>query len=788
MPEARRSREAAGWLALVGLLVLPALIWPQGAVLAWLAQTAALVVLALSYNLLLGSTGLLSFCHAAFAGLGAFVAAHAFNRFGFALPWLPLAGGLGGAGFGLLFGAIATRRAGTAFAMITLGLGELIAAAAWSVPDWFGGAGGLAIDRTAGAPLGAWRFGADREAYALIAAWCLLSALAMRVVLATPFARLARAVRDKPRRVAALGTDPRRVRLLMMVIAAFFAGVAGTLTLIDVELASSDSVSMLRSATVLFATVIGGSAGFFGPVLGAAVMAAFGSFVAGLSRAWLFYLGLLFVAVVVAAPGGLLGALAAQAAAWRGAGREARLRQLSRLAAWLVAVLAIVFGVELGYALQLGDGEGGQRLASIGVWQFDAGSAPGWVIAIALALAATALGRLGRRRPVGGAAAAPKQGMRAAATNDRAMRHPAVSSLAASHPAVSSLTMSGFAVNDPAASKSTEDNPVVGKPAAIDPAASKSTEDNPVVSKPAAIDPAAIDSIASDPTESDPASRSSPATGKPAAITFTTPPAALELRGIAKRFGATRVLHGVDLRVEPGERHALIGPNGAGKSTLFELIAGGSRPTRGSIRLHGREIAGRAPYAIARRGLARGFQQTSVFERLSVLDNLRCAAMHAPAQGREPLRWCRDPAALDGAARRTLEAIGLGTRGEVPAGELDYAEQRALDLGIALAGGASVFLFDEPTAGMNREQARGTLALIRAATAGCTVLMIEHDIDAVFDFADRISVLVRGERIATGTPAEIRANAAVRAAYLGTDEGMDDLDNRGDRVGAGDRP
>ncbi|MDA0571802.1 branched-chain amino acid ABC transporter ATP-binding protein/permease [Burkholderia gladioli] len=769
MPEACRSREAAGWLALVGLLVLPALIWPQGAVLAWLAQTAALVVLALSYNLLLGSTGLLSFCHAAFAGLGAFVAAHAFNRFGFALPWLPLAGGLGGAGFGLLFGAIATRRAGTAFAMITLGLGELIAAAAWSVPDWFGGAGGLAIDRTAGAPLGAWRFGADREAYALIAAWCLLSALAMRVVLATPFARLARAVRDKPRRVAALGTDPRRVRLLMMVIAAFFAGVAGTLTLIDVELASSDSVSMLRSATVLFATVIGGSAGFFGPVLGAAVMAAFGSFVAGLSRAWLFYLGLLFVAVVVAAPGGLLGALAAQAAAWRGAGREARLRQLSRLAAWLVAVLAIVFGVELGYALQLGDGEGGQRLAGIGVWQFDAGSAPGWVIAIALALAATALGRLGRGRQVGGVAAAPKQGMRAAAMNDRAMRHPAMSSLAASHPAVSSLTTSGFAVNDPAASRSTENNTVVSKPAAIDPAA---------------IDSIASDPTAGDPTESDPASRSSPATGKPAAITFTTPPAALELRGIAKRFGATRVLHGVDLRVEPGERHALIGPNGAGKSTLFELIAGGSRPTRGSIRLHGREIAGRAPYAIARRGLARGFQQTSVFERLSVLDNLRCAAMHAPAQGRGPLRWCRDPAALDGAARRTLEAIGLGTRGEVPAGELDYAEQRALDLGIALAGGASVFLFDEPTAGMNREQARATLALIRAATAGCTVLMIEHDIDAVFGFADRISVLVRGERIATGTPAEIRANAAVRAAYLGTD----DLDNRSDRVGAGARP
>nr|WP_240156520.1 ABC transporter ATP-binding protein [Burkholderia sp. Ax-1720] len=450
--------------------------------------------------------------------------------------------------------------------------------------------------------------------------------------------------------------------------------------------------------------------------------------------------------------------------------------------------MAIVFGVELGYALQLGDGEGGQRLVSIGVWQFDAGSAPGWVIAIALALAATALGRLGRRRLVGGVAAAAKQGTRAAAMNDRAMRHPAMSSLAASHPVVSSLTTSGFAVNDPAASRSTEDKLVVSKPAAIDPSAIDPTAIDSTAIDSTAIDSTAIDSTAIDPTESNPASRSSPATGKPVASIPPKPPAALELRGIAKRFGATRVLHDVDLRIEAGERHALIGPNGAGKSTLFELIAGGSRPTRGSIRLHGREIAGRAPYAIARRGLARGFQQTSVFERLSVLDNLRCAAMHAPAQGREPLRWCRDPAALDGAARRTLEAIGLGTRGELPAGELDYAEQRALDLGIALAGGASVFLFDEPTAGMSREQARATLALIRAATAGCTVLMIEHDIDAVFGFADRISVLVRGERIATGTPAEIRANAAVRAAYLGTDESMDDLDNRGDRVGAGDRP
>jgi ABC-type branched-subunit amino acid transport system ATPase component len=242
---------------------------------------------------------------------------------------------------------------------------------------------------------------------------------------------------------------------------------------------------------------------------------------------------------------------------------------------------------------------------------------------------------------------------------------------------------------------------------------------------------------------------------------------ALVLSGIEKRFGATTVLAGVDLRIEAGERHALIGPNGAGKSTLFDVIAGATPPSRGRIALHGAALHARTPHAVARRGIARSFQQTALFERLSVFDNLRCAAEHARAHRRGWWARLRESGAVDRAAREVLDAIGLAARRDLPAGALSYAEQRALDVGVALASGASLFLFDEPTAGMSREQAARIIELIRTTTEGRTLLMIEHDMDAVFGLADRISVLVRGALIATGTPAEIRANAAVRAAYLG---------------------
>ncbi|MBR7894373.1 ABC transporter ATP-binding protein [Burkholderia multivorans] len=242
---------------------------------------------------------------------------------------------------------------------------------------------------------------------------------------------------------------------------------------------------------------------------------------------------------------------------------------------------------------------------------------------------------------------------------------------------------------------------------------------------------------------------------------------AVALRAIVLRFGARTVLDGIDLDVAAGERHALIGPNGAGKSTLFNVIGGALRPTRGRVMLHGVELRGRGPVIASRLGVGRSFQQTSAFARLSVFDNLRCAALHAPAERRRWWNRLRESASVDRAAARVMEDVGLDARRDTPAADLAYAEQRALDLGIALASGARTLLLDEPTAGMNRDQAARMIALIRATTQGRTVLMIEHDMDAVFGFAERITVLVRGAIVATGAPDAIRADPTVRAAYLG---------------------
>ncbi|KGS74284.1 branched-chain amino acid transport system / permease component family protein [Burkholderia pseudomallei MSHR7334] len=730
--------EALAWLAFVALLVVPALAWPRGWMLGYLAQTAAMIVLALSYNLLLGTTGLLSFGHAAFAGLGAFVAAHGFNRYGLPLPLVPLAGGAAGAAFGALFGFVATRRAGTAFAMITLGIGELVAAAAWSVPEWFGGAGGVSIDRAAGPALAGWEFGKPMHAYALIAAWCVVAAVAMRVLVRTRLARLANAVRDNPARVAALGTDPCRVRFTMAIAAAFFAGVAGALTLIDVEVATAESVGMLRSGAVLFATVIGGTTAFFGPVVGAVLLTFFSVFVASVSRAWLLYLGLLFVAVVLAAPGGASG----RWRAWRDARRHGGARFDARRAlpgagAALAGGVAIVFAAELAYALQFAQDDA--RRAVIGPWRFDAGAPLGWGIA---ALAA-ALG-------VGLAHAARRWGRGAPRTNGPAFADAIDTCGAACGSAELKARDAGDVDGSTnAASAANETN-------AVSIASTTSTTSTTSARRAARVSdnaPSPLFEVAAEPVGG--------------GVHAASAPPALRMADVSKSFGATPVLVGIDLTIRPGERHALIGPNGAGKSTLFNLIAGALAPTRGRIALNGIELGRRRPHAVARLGLARSFQQTSVFARMSVYDNLRCAALHAPRARR---RWRRGPAAaaaIDRAADAALASIGLAAHRDALAGSLSYAQQRALDVGLALASGASVFLFDEPTAGMSREQARRTIKLIRRATAGKTVLMIEHDMDAVFGFADRVSVLVRGELVATGSPAAIRTNAAVRAAYLG---------------------
>ena len=242
---------------------------------------------------------------------------------------------------------------------------------------------------------------------------------------------------------------------------------------------------------------------------------------------------------------------------------------------------------------------------------------------------------------------------------------------------------------------------------------------------------------------------------------------AVELRGVQKSFGNTSVIRDVNLTVVKGERHALIGPNGAGKSTLFNLISGYIIPTVGSILLKDEIVSGQPPYQINRRGLSRSFQVSNVFANMSVWENIRCALLWAT--GHRYAFW-KNIDNLPEVRERTsqiLQDINLISRHDVPAGLLAYAEQRTLEIGITIAGGADVILLDEPTAGMSRAETERAVALIRLLTDGRTLLIIEHDMSVVFGLADRISVLVYGQIIASGTPEEIRGNPKVKEAYLG---------------------
>jgi branched-chain amino acid transport system ATP-binding protein len=243
---------------------------------------------------------------------------------------------------------------------------------------------------------------------------------------------------------------------------------------------------------------------------------------------------------------------------------------------------------------------------------------------------------------------------------------------------------------------------------------------------------------------------------------------ALELRDVWKRFGRMEIIRGVSLEVPRGERHALIGPNGAGKSTLFNLISGRLMPSSGTVRINGEDVGGLAPYEINRRGLSRSFQVTNIFPRLSVWENVRCSVLWSMGYKYSFWRGVDDLADVRERTAQILAETNLLDRRDVPAGVLAYADQRALEIGITIAGGAEVILLDEPTAGMSRAEAENAVALIRRISAGRTLVIIEHDMSVVFDLADRISVLVYGEIIASDVPERIKADAAVQTAYLGT--------------------
>jgi len=243
---------------------------------------------------------------------------------------------------------------------------------------------------------------------------------------------------------------------------------------------------------------------------------------------------------------------------------------------------------------------------------------------------------------------------------------------------------------------------------------------------------------------------------------------ALELKDLRKRFGKTEIIRGVNLAVRAGERVAIIGPNGAGKSTLFNLISGRFEPTSGDVLLNGHRINGKRPFEINRLGLSRSFQITNIFPKLSVFENLRCGVLWSLGYKYTFLKFLANLDDANERANALMKMIRLDTKRDVLAVNLTYAEQRALEIGITIAGGANVILLDEPTAGMNKSETERFIELIKEVTVGKTLLTVEHDMGVVFGLADRIAVVVYGEVLAFDTPDAVRANARVQEAYLGS--------------------
>lgn len=378
------------------MLVLP-LIFTGGFAITLMSQMGIMIVFALSYNMLLGQTGMLSFGHAVYSGLGAFIAVHVLNMAGAGTVWmpvslLPLVGGLAGAFFGVIFGYVTTKKSGTTFAMITLGIGEMVFASSLMFPEFFGGEGGISTNRVVGEPFLGITFGPGRQVYYLIAIWCLLSMATMYAWTQTPLGRIANAVRDNPERAEFIGYNTQRVRYLVLILSAFFAGISGALAAINFEIVSAENVSAVRSGGVLLAAFIGGAGFFFGPIVGAVVFVLFAVALSDLTKAWLLYLGLFFVLMVMFVPGGLASLLMMQLPlVARGKFRQMLPSYGLCALAGVVLLAAIILTVELVYKVQV-DSANGTAMTLFGI-AFDAGTLAPWGVAAALWLVGLAAWR-----------------------------------------------------------------------------------------------------------------------------------------------------------------------------------------------------------------------------------------------------------------------------------------------------------------------------------------------------------------------------------------------------------
>jgi branched-chain amino acid transport system permease protein len=384
-------RTFLAFAAFAVLLAIAPKIFSSGTSITMMSVIGVMIVFALSYNMLLGETGLLSFGHAVYFGLGGFFAVHAMNavahdKLPIPLPLIPLVGAATGLFFGVLFGSVSTRRAGTVFAMITLGLGELVSAVALVLRTFFGGEDGISTNRAKLAPLFGFKFGPQIQVYYLIAVWCFICVALMYALTRTPLGRMCNAVRDNPERVEFVGYSAQRVRFMSFALSAMFAGVAGALSAINFELMNSQAAGAGQSGQVLLMTFVGGVGQFYGPIIGAALITFLQTSLSDVTQAWMLYFGLLFIGIVMFAPGGVSGLLALHAPLLRG-GRILRLAPAYALAAVPLAGLlaGMILLIELSYHM-LVDAQSDGTKTSVFHIAMDGASALPWIVTALLVL------------------------------------------------------------------------------------------------------------------------------------------------------------------------------------------------------------------------------------------------------------------------------------------------------------------------------------------------------------------------------------------------------------------
>lgn len=389
------------WSLFALLLIVAPLLFKSSLALTMLSQIGYLIIICLSYNMLLGQGGMLSFGHAVYTGLGSFIAIHAMNMAGKGLTipvsLIPIVGGLAGMGFAALLGWVTTKKSGTTFAMITMGVGELVASMALMLPDFFGGEGGITTNRVYGQKFLGLSFGPQIQVYYLIAFYCFVCTAAMFAFTGTPLGRILNAVRDNPERVEFIGYNTQRVRYFAFIIAGFFAGVGGGLAAINFEIITAmDSVSVMRSGSYLLFTFLGGATFFFGPIIGAVLLVLASVLLSELTKAWLLYLGLVFLLMVMYAPGGVASLIMMNLRVAR-FGKWRRLAQpyLAIAASALVMIVGGAAIVEMIYHLQLNAALGPQ-VSFMGV-QLDTSSASTWTLAVAVFVVGLGLLEVARR-------------------------------------------------------------------------------------------------------------------------------------------------------------------------------------------------------------------------------------------------------------------------------------------------------------------------------------------------------------------------------------------------------